>query len=218
MRPKSRHRPGDILGLRHEADHGHAGVRREPEVRRKRKRRHVATALATATLALPHYAKTDTSKRSRRDPVPVVTTRVETAIAVAPQHMYDALIREASERYGVDAGLIKAVMQAESAFNALAVSRGGARGLMQLMPQLAEELGVEDPFDARQNVMGGARYLRRLLDEYQGNVRLALAGYNAGMTAVNQYRDVPPFAETQNYVRRVTAIVERSRRDEREAS
>lgn len=218
MRSKSRYRPAEILGLHSPPDHGVSGAGREPAPRRKRKRRHLATALATATLALPHFAKTETSKRSRRDPIAVVTTHVESAIALPPQHVYDELIREAAERYGVDAVLIKSVMQVESAFNALAVSRGGARGLMQLMPRLAEELGVEDSFDARQNIMGGALYLRRLLDQYQGNQRLALAGYNAGITAVNQYGGVPPFAETQNYVRRVTALVERSRRDEHQAS
>jgi soluble lytic murein transglycosylase-like protein len=163
--------------------------------------------LATATMALPHGAKSETSKRSRREPVPVVTTRVESAIAVPAQYAYDTLIHRAADRYGVDAALIKSVMQAESAFNPLAVSRAGALGLMQLMPDLAKELGVDDPFDAHQNVMGGARYLRRLLDLYQGNVRLALAGYNAGVTTVSRYGGVPPFRETQNYVKRVTALV-----------
>ena len=171
-------------------------------------------ALATATMALPHCTRSETSKRTRREPVAVVTTHVESAIAVPAQHTYDTLIREAADRHGVDAALIKSVMQAESAFDALAVSRAGARGLMQLMPALAEELGVDDPYDARQNVMGGAQYLRRLLDLYHGNVRLALAGYNAGMTAVSRYGGVPPFRETQNYVKRVTALVERTRREQ----
>ena len=174
--------------------------------------------LAAAAMALPHHAKSETPKRSRREPVPVVTTRVERALVLPPQRAYDTLIREAAHRYGVDAALIKAVMQAESSFNVLAVSRAGARGLMQLMPALAQELGVEDPFDARQNVMGGARYLRRLLDLYRGNVRLALAGYNAGVTAVRRHGGVPPFPETQTYVERVAALAERARRDEEGAA
>ena len=103
-------------------------------------------------------------------------------------------------------------MQTESAFDALAVSRAGALGLMQLMPDVAIELGVTDPFDPRQNVMAGAKYLRRLLDLYRGNVRLALASYNAGATNVTQYGGVPPFPETQKYVKQVTGLVASSRR------
>jgi soluble lytic murein transglycosylase-like protein len=174
--------------------------------------------LATATMALPHHAKSETSKRSRRDPVPLVTTRVESAIAVPPQHAYDRLIREAADQYGVDALLIKSIVQVESAFNVLAVSRAGARGLMQLMPELAAELGVDDPHDARQNIMAGAQYLRRLLDRYNGNVRLALAGYNAGPATVSRYGGVPPFPETQNYVSRVRALLERARRQEKDSA
>ena len=169
--------------------------------------------LATATLALPHVAKNETSKRSRRELVPTVRTHIESAFAAPPHRAYDALIREAAARYGVDAMLIKSVIQTESAFNALAVSRAGARGLMQLMPRLSEELGLDDPFDARQNIMGGAQYLRRLLDRYRGNEQLALAGYNAGIANVRQHGGVPPFPETQNYVKRVTALVKQSRRD-----
>jgi soluble lytic murein transglycosylase-like protein len=103
-------------------------------------------------------------------------------------------------------------MQTESAFDALAVSRAGAIGLMQLMPEVALELGVEDPFDPRQNVMGGTKYLRRLLNLYNGNVPLALASYNAGATNVAQYGGVPPFPETQNYVKQITRLVASSRR------
>ena len=217
MRSKSRHhRSADILGLRHHPGHGDAGHDLPSGRPRKRRHRRLATVLATATLAFPHFARHQTPKRPRRDPVAVVTTNVETAIAVPPQHAYDSLIHEAAERYGVDAVLIKSVMQAESAFNALAVSRAGALGLMQLMPQLADELAIEDPFDARQNIMGGAQDLRQLLDHYRGNVRLALAGYNAGIARVRHHGGVPPFRETQQYVKRVTALVEQSRREETE--
>jgi soluble lytic murein transglycosylase-like protein len=168
--------------------------------------------LATATLAMPHVARTEASKRSRRELVPVVTTQIDSAIAFPPHLAYDELIREASSRFGVDAMLIKSVIQTESAFNALAVSRAGAQGLMQLMPQLSEELGLDDPFDARQNIMGGAQYLRRLLDRYRGNERLALAGYNAGITNVAEHGGVPPFRETRKYIRRVTSLLRQWRR------
>jgi soluble lytic murein transglycosylase-like protein len=144
--------------------------------------------------------------------VPSVTTTIESVVGIPAPHAYDELIREAATRYRVDATLVRSVMQTESAFDALAVSRAGAMGLMQLMPDVAVELGVEDPFDPRQNVMGGAKYLRRLLDLYQGNVPLALASYNAGATNVTQYGGVPPFPETQNYVKQVTRLVASSRR------
>jgi soluble lytic murein transglycosylase-like protein len=107
--------------------------------------------------------------------------------------------------------MIRAVMQTESAFNALAVSPVGAVGLMQLMPEVATELGVEDPLDPRQNIMGGARYLRQLLDAYGGNVKLTLASYNAGPGAVKRYGAVPPFKETRDYVKRITGLLAHAR-------
>ncbi len=165
-------------------------------------------------MALTHHPKHEVSKRSRRDPLPVVSTSIDSSIRLPLQHAYDELIREAADRHHVDAALIKSVMHAESAFNAWAISRAGALGLMQLRPEVAEAFGVDDPFDARQNVMAGARYLRRLLDLYRGNVPLALAGYNAGVATVRRYRGVPPFPETQRYVKRVTELVKRAHREE----
>jgi soluble lytic murein transglycosylase-like protein len=106
-------------------------------------------------------------------------------------------------RHGVDPRLVESVIRAESAFNPTAVSRTGARGLMQLMPQTAAMLGVRDSFDPRQNIEGGVRHLRYLLDRYPGNVSLAVAAYNAGEGAVDSHRGIPPFAETQQYVQRV---------------
>jgi soluble lytic murein transglycosylase-like protein len=171
--------------------------------------------LATAALVLPHHVKPQSlDSKLSRPPVPAVRTTVETVVAVPPEHAYDEFIREASIQYRVDAALIRSVMQTESAFDALAVSRAGALGLMQLMPEVAAEMGVEDPFDPRQNVMGGVKYLRRLLDLYRGNVRLALASYNAGATNVTHYGGVPPFPETQRYVKKVTRLVESSRREQ----
>jgi soluble lytic murein transglycosylase-like protein len=99
---------------------------------------------------------------------------------VPPGEAYEGLIKEAAKRYRVEAKLIRSVMQTESAFNPMAVSNAGALGLMQLMPELAEELGVTDPFDPRENIMAGTRHLRRLLDVHGGNVTLAVASYNAG--------------------------------------
>lgn len=221
MRSRSRTPSAQPLGLRHGHERGARSEARAPEAKRRRRNRPgtaLRLLLATAAILVPHHGKSEPSKRSRRDLVPVVTTRVEGAIAVPPRHAYETLIREAAARYGVEAALIKAIMQAESAFDALAVSRAGARGLMQLMPALAKELGVQDPFDARQNVMGGARYLRRLLDLYDNNLRLVLAGYNAGETSVRQYGGVPPFRETQHYVRRVMGLLERARRENNDRS
>jgi soluble lytic murein transglycosylase-like protein len=107
-------------------------------------------------------------------------------------------------------------MQTESAFDALAVSPAGAVGLMQLMPDVASEMGVDDPFDPRQNIMGGAKYLRRLLDRHRGNMRLALASYNAGPGNVTEYGGVPPFPETRKYVKTVTKLIRSSRRAQRD--
>ncbi|MGH7413421.1 MAG: lytic transglycosylase domain-containing protein [Candidatus Rokuibacteriota bacterium] len=116
---------------------------------------------------------------------------------------YAIEIREISARHGVDASLVESVIRAESAFNPTAVSRAGARGLMQLMPKTALALGVRDSFNPRENIEGGVRHLRYLLDRYPGNVALAIAAYNAGEGAVDTHRGIPPYAETQQYVQRV---------------
>jgi hypothetical protein len=116
---------------------------------------------------------------------------------------YDALIEAAAKAEGLDATLVKSVMLVESNFNPKAVSRKGARGLMQLMPETARRFGVTDRFDAAQSIRGGVRYLATLLGLFKGDVALALAGYNAGENAVARHAGVPPYAETQEYVRRV---------------
>lgn len=116
---------------------------------------------------------------------------------------YQSFFREASDTYGVDVALLEAVAKAESNFRADAVSSSGAIGIMQLMPFTAEELGVNAPYDPRENIMGGAKLLASLLDKYDGDKELALAAYNAGSGNVDKYGGIPPFQETQNYVPKV---------------
>jgi len=121
----------------------------------------------------------------------------------APQYVgYDGLILLTALEHDVPPALVKAVIAAESLFDTDAVSRKGAQGLMQLMPSTASKLGVADPFSADQNVRGGVRYLREMLDRY-GDMQRALAAYNAGPTAVDRYHGVPPYPETRAYVQRV---------------
>lgn len=117
---------------------------------------------------------------------------------------YDDLIDTHAEANGLNPVLVRAVIEAESAFDAQAVSRVGAMGLMQLMPGTARELGVTDPFDPNDNIRGGTKYLRALLDRFDGDVRLALAAYNAGPGAVERYDDVPPYRETRSYVAKIS--------------
>jgi hypothetical protein len=125
----------------------------------------------------------------------------------------DAIFDEAAEKYNVPVELLKAVGKAESNFNTTAVSRCGAQGIMQLMPSTAKGLGVTDAFDARQNIMGGAKYLSGLLKKYDGNVSLALAAYNAGSGNVAKYGGIPPFDETQNYVKKVLGYMKQAGTD-----
>jgi soluble lytic murein transglycosylase-like protein len=113
------------------------------------------------------------------------------------------LINRYALQYGVDRSLVKAVIHAESGYNPNAVSRKGAQGLMQLMPKTAEHLKVADTFDPAQNIRGGVKYLRFLLDTCKGDETLALAAYNAGLSRVAQHNGVPPFAETRSYVEKV---------------
>ena len=116
---------------------------------------------------------------------------------------YDALIRKAADRYDLDFSLVKAVIHVESGFNPRAVSKKGAKGLMQIMPENFERLNVADPFNPSQNIMGGARYLNRMIRRYGDTLSLALAAYNAGPSAVDRYESIPPFPETRRYVKKV---------------
>jgi soluble lytic murein transglycosylase-like protein len=119
------------------------------------------------------------------------------------ERLLQPVIREASERYKVDHAMIRAIIMAESSYNLMATSEKGAEGLMQLMPNTARELGVTDSFNPTQNIHAGARYFKKLLKRYKGNVRLALAAYNAGIRNVSEYNGIPPFKATHSYIKKV---------------
>ena len=123
----------------------------------------------------------------------------------------DGLIEAFAAEHGIDSALIRAVIRAESNFNHRAVSRKGAQGLMQLMPATIGRLSVGDAFDPHENIGAGVRYLRQLLDQFEGDLTLALAAYNAGENAVLRYRGVPPYPETRDYVRKVLSQYRRTR-------
>jgi soluble lytic murein transglycosylase-like protein len=116
---------------------------------------------------------------------------------------FDSIIKTISAKYNVDPRLVRAVVQTESNFDPQAESAAGAQGLMQLMPETAKELGVQDSLDPVQNLDGGVHYLKKMLDRYDGNISMALAAYNAGPGAVNKYGGIPPYKETRAYVNRV---------------
>lgn len=120
--------------------------------------------------------------------------------------VYAEYINGACEKYGVDPLLVNAVVKVESDFNPFALSRKGAMGLMQLMPQTASDLNVRNSFSPKENIEGGVRYLRSLLDKYEGNTQLALAAYNAGETSVRKWGTVPPFKETRDYVKKIMKL------------
>ncbi len=177
-------------------------VDRRRTARRRRVRNAVlAAAMSSAPLSRPVLAILPAVKNV----TPTVDVSAE-YFAVPASQAYDEIINEAAEKYDMDPHLIHAVMQAESAFHPYAVSRAGAEGLMQLMPELSDEMGVANAFDPRENIMGGTRYLKRLLDYHNGNVDLALASYNAGPGNVERYRGIPPFRETRRYVKTIKQI------------
>lgn len=141
--------------------------------------------------------RTDAAGRSLRQG----TQRIQ--LPASESDAIEQAIRQAASRYNLSPDLIRSVIRAESAFQPQAVSPAGARGLMQLMPETAKELGVTDPFDVRQNIDGGVRYLRRMLDRFDGDLKMALSAYNAGPGAVEKYEGQVPYAETRHYVKRV---------------
>jgi soluble lytic murein transglycosylase-like protein len=181
--------------------------RRSGAGRRRVRTAVLAAAMSSAPLARPMVALLPPATKVK----PNIDVSAE-YIAIPAHQAYDDIIEEAASKYEMDANLIRAVMQAESAFHPYAVSRAGAEGLMQLMPDLADEMGVSDVFDPRDNIMGGARYLKRLLDYHEGNLDLALASYNAGPGNVQRYGGVPPFRETRNYVKTIKQILKARKR------
>lgn len=192
--------------LRHHL-HPPAGAGRHargPERRRGHGRRLARVGVAAVLALLARHAG--------RGPAGEAEARVEVEtsnfhIAEGGREVLDALIEEAAAAHGLSAHLVRAVVQTESAFDPVAVSPVGAQGLMQLMPATATRMGVRDPLDPRQNVFGGTKYLSQLLDRFDGNVALALAGYNAGPTRVARYRGIPPYRETRGYVTRIRQLM-----------
>ena len=159
---------------------------------------------ASGNLVLSDQAKDPSAKSYALSAAPVGTTYRTTRPLSTRATLYNDLIEEHATRNVVSPDLVRAVIQAESAFNPRAVSPKGAMGLMQLMPATAAEHGVLDPFNPAENIRAGVRYLKHLLDSYEGRVELALAAYNAGPGAVKKYGGkVPPYRETQNYVARI---------------
>ena len=211
------------LALRHGGDRRHGDRRAQPRGgpdRRCGRRRRLAfghALLTSLTLGVPSQLNPATLKLPpspaiRTAPADgVVSVTIDSAVALPPRKAYDGIITDAAARYGVEARLIRAVMQTESAFNPFAVSRAGAMGLMQIMPALVADYGVSDPFDPRENIMAGSRYLKRLLLLHDGDLELALASYTAGATTGARYGGVPPFVETQNYIKRIVGLLGRQR-------
>jgi soluble lytic murein transglycosylase len=119
------------------------------------------------------------------------------------EDLFDHVISEASQTHGISFSLLKALIKTESDFNPRAVSSAGARGLMQLMPENIKTLKIKNPFDPRENIMGGTRYLKQLINRFNGKLPLALAAYNAGPGVVEKYQQIPPFQETENFVKQV---------------
>jgi len=150
-----------------------------------------------------HYTNAPTDPRYRRVGARSGTSVGWLRLPGGDPARYATEIRDAAARYGVPERLVSAVIRVESAFNPRAVSRRGARGLMQLMPETASMLGVRNSFDPRDNIDGGVRHLRRLIDRFGNNLPLALAAYNAGERAVVTHRGIPPYPETRDYITRV---------------
>ncbi len=174
-----------------------------------------------------HFSNVDvgTGKKYRKvKKEPNRTTPVQTASSYAPApsaqtspaaipasesiapSTYSDIITTACNRHGVDPALVHAIVKVESGFNPYALSRKGAMGLMQLMPQTAVDMNVINTFNPHENIDGGVKYLRYLIDRYEGNLALALAAYNSGETAVKKWGTIPPFPETQSYVQRVLGL------------
>lgn len=170
----------------------------------------VAAALALLPALAAAQVEVNTSTQGRT----VITNendaqrgrRLATRLVQPPRADLLPLIELHARRRGLDPGLVRAVVQAESGYNPFAVSSRGAQGLMQLMPETASELAVETPFDPGENLRGGTEYLRHMIERFDGRVEIALAAYNAGPGAVERYGGVPPYPETRGYIERVLSL------------
>jgi soluble lytic murein transglycosylase len=148
-----------------------------------------------------HFTNTPTS--NEHEYKVYIKERISVSKKFYSTNKYDHFITDASEQTGVDSRLLKAMIKAESDFNTRAVSKKGAMGLMQIMPENFKMLDLENPFDPLQNIRAGARYFQQLFKRFNGKLALSLAAYNAGPTAVDRYKRIPPYQETEEYVRRV---------------
>ena len=201
--------------------HSSAGVRPGQIERRRSNRRHIAGAGLLAALAMGGVRYQQQRMEPMEDVSQDLGTPEELLLEDAltgedeaassedldAREALEPIIQEAAALHGVDADLVKAVIQTESRFDPRAQSGAGARGLMQLMPRTAKAVGIEDPFNPRQNIFGGVKYLSQMMERYNGNTALALAAYNAGPGNVRRYRGVPPFRETRGYVSKIAKLV-----------
>jgi hypothetical protein len=205
---------GDIFGLRHDdrrhGDDRRYGRRSFADRRRATRRKRTLRGLMFGVFAMSLPSHGPKPQDIQISPSGFVSTS-EAFRALPATIAYNDAIAEAAALYKLDPNLIRAIIRAESEFNPFALSRAGAQGLMQLMPEVAEELSVLDPFDPRQNIFGGARYLRQLLDRNDGNLDLAVASYNAGPGAVDRYNGIPPYRETRNYVKKVNLFIKNAK-------
>jgi soluble lytic murein transglycosylase-like protein len=206
---------GHSRGHAHGHAHGHHGNghHHRKHARKHRRRRHARNLVLAATALLAgHHGKPAKPKITTSITSYATRPTFSAGVTVRPDpKVFEPIIQEAADKHGLDPALIRGVMRFESAFQPMAVSSAGAIGLMQLMPEVAKELGVKDIFDPYENIMAGARYLRELLDRHNGKVDLALASYNAGPGAVARYNGVPPYRETRNYVKGITQFLRRNR-------
>ena len=191
-----------------------AASRQAGDRRRGDRRKRAAAGLFMSALTLGgvmHQGRPATVATTDARTTEFLPARPAEPEPVAADRAYDTIIEEASAEYGVDPQLVRAVIETESRFDPKAVSGAGAKGLMQLMPILSKELGVQDPFNPRENIFGGVKYLSKLLDRHDGNVTLALASYNAGPRNVARYKGVPPFKETRGYVKKISKLMAEAR-------